>query len=151
VCNGKYWGQFLLFGKVKIKSVLLRLKPRFLMVGGCSRLEEIYASFFKPKKGDNRFHWHSGSPIRSNKIKNTTKEHVKHRWVIKYVKYFALNICRYYIIRLQQCIEPVHNMRILWTSSQNFRAHIKCSHMFLRMLPCTKFIAGPYSLWICAA
>jgi len=48
------WGQFLVFRKVKIKCVLLGLKPRFSMVGGCSCLEEIYASFFKPEKGDNR-------------------------------------------------------------------------------------------------
>jgi len=49
-------GQFLIFRQVKIKRMFLLLKPRFSMVGGCSRLEEIYASFFKPEKGDNKFH-----------------------------------------------------------------------------------------------
>jgi hypothetical protein len=49
-------GQFLVFSQVEIKSMLLSIKPRFSMVGGCSRLEEIYVSFFKPEKGDNRFH-----------------------------------------------------------------------------------------------
>jgi len=60
--------QFLFFRQVKIKNMLLRLKPRFSIVGGCSRLDEIYASFCKPEKGDNRFHWHSGSSKRSNAI-----------------------------------------------------------------------------------
>lgn len=61
-------GQFLIFRQVKIKRMFLLLKPRFSMVGGCSRLEEIYASFFKPEKGDNKFHWHSGSSKRSKAI-----------------------------------------------------------------------------------